>query len=286
MLDRYVAKHIQTEGFDSYFNETPRAWLGTDITLANLEGCFTDFEPRALDPNNLAFTFDPNLIPTLQKYNFTTFSLANNHSLNFGAEGLAQCIEYLLNGGFDYYGHPKNMDDLSVTVTVRNVTIGFVGYNALEKTPLSDITDEISRIRPTVDYVIATPHWGNEYHDTPSATQKQAAHAMIDAGADLILGTHPHVIQPIEEYKGKMIFYSLGNFIFDQMFSEETRTGLTVGINLTSTGASFWLFPISNADFSIDFLEGEKRDTLLKELATKSEVSDGLKSEIEDGYIN
>jgi len=286
MLDRYVRKHIETEGLDSYFDANPRVWLGTDITLANLEGCFTDFPHAALDPDSLSFTFDPDWISTLKKYNFTTFSLANNHSLNFGSKGFSQCTTYLQNNTLDFFGHPTNAEHLSTIVTVRNVTIGFVGYNALEKTKLGDITDEITRIRPSVDYLIVAPHWGNEYHDTPSATQKQAAHAMIDAGADVILGTHPHVIQPIEEYKGKMIFYSLGNFIFDQMFSEETRTGLTVGINLTSNGASFWLYPISNADFTIDFLEGEKRDTLLKELSKNSEVSDGLKSEIQNGHIN
>lgn len=285
MLDRYVKKHIESNGLDSYFDSRPRFWLGTDITLANLEGCFTDFAPRALDPNNLMFTFNPELLSTLRAYQFTTFNLANNHTLNFGDTGLSQCRQYIKDSGLTAYGDPKNREKLSTITDMHDTRVGFVGYNALEATPLSDITNEIARIRPDVDFLIVTPHWGNEYHTSESASQVKAAHAFIDAGADLVLGTHPHVIQPIEMYKDKMIFYSLGNFIFDQMFSEDTRTGLGVGVALTSHTADFWLFPFSNADFTLTFLNGEKHDMLLAELAQKSEVSDELQSQIKEGHI-
>jgi len=285
MLDRYVAKHIKSTGLESYFTTRPRFWLGTDITLANLEGCFTDFNQRALDPNNLFFTFNPSFLSTLRAYQFTTFNLANNHTLNFGAPGLTQCQTYIKDAGLTYYGHPKNSEGISTITEIHGTRVGFVGYNALENTSFNAITDEITRVRSLVDFLIVTPHWGNEYQTIQSSSQTQTAHAMIDAGADLILGTHPHVIQPIEEYNGKFIFYSLGNFIFDQTFSQNTQTSLAAGISLSTDKTEIWLYPLSNANFTISFLDREQRDTLLQELAKKSIVSDELKSGLQNGHI-
>lgn len=285
MLDRYVGKHIASTGLESYFDARPRFWLGTDITLANLEGCFTDYAPRALDPNNLYFTFNPSLLSVLRAQQFNMFNLANNHTLNFGTQGLAECQAYIRDAGLSYYGHPKNSEGLSTITEIHGTRIGFIGYNALENTSLDVIIDEIASIRPSVDFVIVTPHWGNEYQTTQSTSQTKEAHAMIDAGADLILGTHPHVIQPVEEYRGKFIFYSLGNFIFDQTFSQDTQTGLAVGISLSTDNTNIWIYPISNADFTVSFLAGDQRDTLLAELAKKSKVSDELKSGLQKGHI-
>jgi poly-gamma-glutamate capsule biosynthesis protein CapA/YwtB (metallophosphatase superfamily) len=94
------------------------------------------------------------------------------------------------------------------------------------------MTEDIERLRPEVDLLVVMPHWGKEYIATPEPSQVKLAHAAIDAGADVIIGGHPHWPKGIEMYKGKPIYYSVGNFLFDQSWSEETSTGIFAEITL------------------------------------------------------
>ncbi len=91
---------------------------------------------------------------------------------------------------------------------------------------IPQLQQDIPSVRDRVDYVIVSMHAGNEYMESRSESQKNFAHAAIDAGAEMVIGHHPHVVQTLEKYHGKYIFYSLGNFVFDQNFSEETNKGL------------------------------------------------------------
>ncbi len=93
-------------------------------------------------------------------------------------------------------------------------------------------TPPTTPVSPAPDFIIVFPHWGNEYQKTPSALQRRLAHEWIDAGADMVIGAHPHIVQPLETYKEKPIFYSLGNYIFDQYFSYDTTHGIALGLHL------------------------------------------------------
>ncbi|MFA6521905.1 MAG: CapA family protein, partial [Candidatus Gracilibacteria bacterium] len=155
------------------------------------------------------------------------------------------------------------------------------------------VVAEIKKVRPESDFIVILPHWGVEYARKPTVGQIKEARMFIDAGADLIIGTHPHVIETIEEYKGKYIFYSLGNFIFDQYFSVDTMQGLAVGASLkkqsdgVSMNVEYRIYPITINKYSQAELASEaKRKEILEWLSKNSEVSESVKEEIKNSEIN
>jgi poly-gamma-glutamate synthesis protein (capsule biosynthesis protein) len=154
-------------------------------------------------------------------------NLANNHTSNFKEDGVWQTKEVLnnneiLTAGINGPTYKK----------VNGIRFAFLGYNDIS-VPQSGISDfdeekaksEINSAKENSEVVIVAMHWGNEYQDLSSQRQKYLAHFLVDSGADLIIGNHPHWIQPTEIYKDKYIVYALGNFIFDQMWSEKTKLG-------------------------------------------------------------
>ncbi|MBI5152826.1 CapA family protein [Candidatus Peregrinibacteria bacterium] len=252
MLDRYVKKIIDKKGAKYPFEKIEKLLSGNDLTLANLEGSFTDFKPKALNPNNTTFTFDPALIPTLKELGFNIFNLANNHSLNFGETGFTQSKKYLGENSIDYFGEPMNKEKISIIKNIRGTKIGFIGYNGFDGANFDNVLNEIKKLKPENDFVVVFTHWGIEYQTNFSKTQQKLGHEIIDAGADIIIGTHPHVVQPAEKYKDKMIFYSLGNFLFDQTFSKKTQEGLAVGIIFDKPDIKYYLFPTEIKKFQVE----------------------------------
>jgi len=235
MLDRSVwLKTLEAGDYNHPF-ENLDYFFDYDLRIGNLEGTITNFKSisNGTGGSRFFFTFSPEFLEPLAKY-FNIFDLANNHTLNFGYDGLKQTRDYLDEYGISYFGDPENdKENLSVIIEKNNIKIGLVGYHDLVVGGFENTLLEIERIRPLVDYLVVMPHWGTEYIiDKINTSVKDKAHQIIDAGADVIIGTHPHVIQPTEEYNGKMIFYSLGNFIFDQYFSTDTQQGLNIAIFL------------------------------------------------------
>ena len=245
MLDRGVATHADKYGAESLFGKLERLFLGTDLTLGNLEGTITRNQSVSI-PNNslLRFTFDPKYANALADLNFSGFSLSNNHALDFGQDGFAQTKRFLTAAGLFSYGSPLNDGALSAQVKIRGKNVCFVGYHELFRSDPAPIIKEIQRIRPQCDLVVLGAHWGQEYFPGVTDAQRERAHQFIDAGADLIIGGHPHVVEPLEIYKGKAIFYSLGNFMFDQDFSFNTEHGLAVNVEWGSDVARFTLVPV------------------------------------------
>jgi len=160
---------------------------------------------------------------------FDAFSLANNHIGNFGPEGITQTTKELENRNIKYFGLGKTDFE-----TIKGIDLVFLGFDdtlaPLDKTKLQA---EIKKVDPRVDWVIVNFHWGEEYQEQPSFRQKEIAKLAIEAGADIIIGHHPHIVQPLEHAKNKPIFYSLGNFVFDQPWSEQTMRGALAKITLT-----------------------------------------------------
>lgn len=284
MLDRRVRKTLDTAGSVFPLESLSRFMMGSDRVVANLEGPFTTNKTVATS-DNLVFTFDPKHAPTLRKYGITTVSLANNHMLNFGAAGVASTKETLKKVGIQYFGDPSNQKELSYIDDVHGVKVAYVGYHQFSD-GYENILGEIKRVRPLADVVIVWPHWGVEYeiHTATTRTTREA-HAFIDAGADLVMGGHPHVVQPIEIYKGKAIFYSLGNFIFDQQFSDDVKTELSVGMVWHEDRTDFYLFPLEHDDFKIRLSAQPKRDILLERISKDSNVPDEIKSLIKTGMF-
>jgi poly-gamma-glutamate synthesis protein (capsule biosynthesis protein) len=249
MLDRNVRKVGDSKGYDYIFEQLTPLFTQADLVISNLEGPITENTSVSLgsiigSPQNYTFTFNPSILPTLVKNNLKIVNLGNNHILNFGKTGLDSTLKYLDSAGIEYFGntgYPKNRFFIK---TIKNKIIGLVNYNQFVKDGESACLEDIAAIRNQVDVLIVYSHWGIEYQTDANLTIQSLAHSFIDAGADIIIGSHPHVVQQTEIYNGKYIYYSLGNFVFDQYFSPETQSGLLVKViidpanNLTLTDYS------------------------------------------------
>ncbi len=287
MLDRDVREKMNTFGADYPFEKIKRFLIGSDIVVANAEGAFTSNPSKTVGTLDapLLFTFDPEALTVIKKLGFTLFSQANNHSYNFGRKGLDESERYIESNGMDFFGDPLNQDFHSYMTTIRGQKIAFVGYHEFAYDGFDVVIKEIKSLKEQHAFVIVYPHWGIEYDEGMTQGQITKAHDFIDAGADLILGAHPHVIEPIEIYKNKAIFYSLGNFIFDQSSVGPTGKGLAVGITITDENISYYLFPLSIYRQQASLMGYDARVKILDSLADSSE-SESIKDGIKKGIIN
>lgn len=242
MFDRNIRLAAQKNGNDFIFAEITGLLGAGDLVVANLEGPITDNGSVSVgslpgSANNFIFTFSPDLAPTLFNNNIRLVNLGNNHILNFGQKGLEATKQYLNGAGVGYFGAPGG--ERGIIEEIGGVKIGFVNYNQFAgKESLEAAIEEIKKIKSQADIVALYAHWGIEYAAEANAAIKNLGHQFIDAGADLVIGSHPHVIQPAEDYSGKKIYYSLGNFVFDQYFSEAARRGLAVIVKINSRDKS------------------------------------------------
>ena len=164
--------------------------------------------------------------------------------------------------------------------TVQNKTIAFAAFNDVGTQagvlPATEeqIKKQISTAKQNSQFVVAFFHWGNEYQTQPSPRQRELAKLTIDSGADLVLGNHPHWWQPSERYQDKLIVYSHGNFVFDQMWSEETKTGLIGTYTIDNNNQVTATFdPIYIKDYGQpEILTGDRRDKVLADLEKANQV--------------
>jgi len=248
MFDRGIRYYADKNGSNEFiFNEIYSTLKNSDLVVSNLEGPITDnfsisSGTQPASTNNYTFTFDKSIANTLFYENIKLVNLGNNHILNFNIEGEQSTEKYLSEAGVEYFGPPNG--NKSIIKEINGIKIGFVSYNEFYGSLNANQTktvSEIKELKSKSDLVIVSCHWGIEYTPEPTEAIKELAHQFIDMGADLIIGTHPHVIQTIEEYKRKKIYYSLGNFVFDQYFDENVRNGLgvIVKINLKTKELNF-----------------------------------------------
>lgn len=296
MLDRHVKEKIDLntpaypfehiEDFlKNYGGESGRSY---DIVVANAEGPFTRYKSKTVGVNNgpLTFTFDPGILPTLKKVGFNLFSQANNHSYNFGKDGFDQSTKNIESVGIDWFGSPlnKNIHSFSTT-TASGVKLAFIGYHQFVDGGLSNILSDIAVAKADQAFVIVYPHWGEEYNPSFTKSQQKLGRLFIDAGADAVLGAHPHVIEPLEIYKNKPIFYSMGNFIFDQASRGPTTEGLAFEISISAALAQYKIIPMSVLHAQSSIISEPRRSEILKTLG-KSLVGDSSFSEqIQDGIL-
>jgi poly-gamma-glutamate synthesis protein (capsule biosynthesis protein) len=288
MLDRIVRIKIENNTEAYPFEHIKRFLSGSDIVVANAEGAFTHFPSKTSSkPDSaLIFTFDANILKTLSSLHFSLFSEANNHALNFGREGLHESEKLINQSGMSWFGDPSNKDLHSFTTIVRGQRITFIGYHQFANSGLDVVLDEITQAKKSGSFVVVYPHWGEEYKLSVTKTQVDTAHKFIDVGADLVIGSHPHVIEPIEVYKNKAIFYSLGNFIFDQSNTGPTSEGLSVGIVIKENEVIYYLFPIKIRNAQASLMPYVNSDILLNDIALRSDVSNLIKNQIKSGVFS
>lgn len=279
MLDRSVRAMIDKNNKDYLFTklagEENRFFSGMDVVAANLEGPFAD--KRRATTKSIAFRFNPDLLPMLKKYNFSLFSQANNHTYDMGAAGAVESKKNLSTAGFDVYGSQYKVDNNSLLVKkIGDFNFGFIGINDTNSpVKILDVVDLIKKAKAQfADFVIINAHWGAEYKEISNDRQRQLAHALIDAGADVIIGHHPHVVEEMEIYNNRPIFYSLGNFIFDQYFSVPTQQGLGLGLVFKEKQISAYIFPLQGVKSQVSQMPPEKARVYLNGWLKNSRIED------------
>lgn len=280
MFDRNVAARMKAADDPAYpFHKLPPGWFDSfDYAVANLEGVVTD--KRRAPEKSIDFQFDPSVIATLQSQGIDAFSQANNHALDQGAVGYADSVRRLREAGFLVFGHQVRDDAVSLaTTTIKGIRVAFLGFNttdnALDRAAAAPI---LAQAASSSDVVIAYVHWGIEYQNKPDPASVELAHWLIDHGVDAVIGGHPHWVRGFSSYKGKPIAWSLGNFIFDQDFSLETRQGLALGLTVRKSQVAGRKMEISIEPIPVQIdksqpriVEGEERTARLEAL---SRISD------------
>lgn len=220
-------KTVKNNDFTRLFTKTADVLKSADLTLVNLE---TPLIPNCpLTNEGMSFCGDPRNAEGLAYAGVDVASLANNHTGNHGKDGVATTVKILNEAGIASIG---TIEGGPVYKEVDGLTFAFLGYNDVDKQPgvaTADherILSEAKEAQSRADVVVAMFHWGAEYRSQPTTRQQELAHLAIDSGVDVVVSNHPHWIQPIESYMGKIIAYALGNFIFDQTWSQKTQEGV------------------------------------------------------------
>ncbi len=242
-----------------------------DIVYANLEGPI--MEPHYKTKNgSTVFSFPEYSINVLKDNKFNLLSLANNHMQDYGFNGYNQTQNFLKNNNINYLGDYYNKDNLYIKKNIKGKEFVFFGINMINKNFEKNldenkkyVLEEITKIKKENpnSFVILFIHWGNEYKIKSNTIQQTFAHKLIDDGVDLIIGSHPHVVEEYEIYKNKYVFYSLGNFVFDQYFSTETQEMISVKLNITCNEEkdcknNFEIIPIKSINSQPEIIIDEK----------------------------
>ena len=221
------------------------------------------------------------------EHGITHVSLANNHALDFGESGLENTKKVLQANNIVPMGTPNNIASSSLAyIELATSTISVIAIHAVAVDPeLDQIADLLERAQERAQYHVVYIHWGDEYVSTHNQRQQSMARQLIDAGADAVIGHHPHVVQDIQLYRGKPIFYSLGNFVFDQYFSQAVQEGLLLELSFTNDATLYRLVPVTSVGSRTRprVMTGYERHQFLESLATRSHQS--LFSNIRNGLI-
>jgi poly-gamma-glutamate synthesis protein (capsule biosynthesis protein) len=247
MLDRGVELKINKEGNSDFkfpFLKIEKDLKEADILFGNLEGPISDKGQKV--GSIYSFRMDPKAIDGLLFAGFDVLSVANNHIFDYSRIAMEDTFFRLKESGIDYVGGGFNeIEAYAPKIKEINGTkIAFLAFTNLgspyweakeKRSGIAWLEKEkleksIKEAKKKSDIIIVSMHFGEEYKTSPTLGQKTLAQFAIDSGADLVIGHHPHVIEPFERYKQGYIAYSLGNFIFDQNFSEETMKGLILKV--------------------------------------------------------
>ncbi len=297
MVGRRIETIIQEYGIPHFFTDVTvlpdgRSIHDFHLVSANLEGAVTDGGRHFPPVYPYDFAFPPERIAALTEAGITYFSIANNHLYDQGEIGVESTRRLLSELEIAYSGDVDSVvGDYSVTtVEVAGFTVALVGlsevYRPLDRNAVIALLEEVE---PTVDLMVVNIHWGVEYEHLPRKHQRDMAIILSRAGADMIIGHHPHVTQGIEFVGNVPVFYSLGNFIFDQAFSEEVRQGYAVAVvwdvQKGFVTGSIDLHPYRADSYVPYWLADDERNRRLSQLAEWSFGTPELKGQIRAGRI-
>ena len=279
-----VVRSFTPQGFDRPYSGTAPELRKGDICVGNLETPLTRGGREFLG-KKFRFRARPETAGALKRAGFSVLTLANNHTMDFGGEGLADTLRALEGAELLHAGAGANLAQArqEAVVTVRGKRVAFLAYSltypeefyagagrpGAAQGNIRWVSEDIARTRRSAEYVVVSFHWGEELASFPKPYQRRAAHAAIDAGADLILGHHPHILQGIERYKGKSILYSLGNFVFGSN-SSSADVSIIARISLDGAAQTVEILPLNVLNSQVRFrptlLSGKRGDEVVERL--------------------
>ncbi len=250
-LDIYAEDFIKKKGINYPFNKMKKYFSKYNYVVGNLEFPISN-RGKAVKDKKYTFRVAPQYAKSVKEAGIKVVSLANNHVLDYGPKSFIDTIKYLKKWKILYTGAGKNLTEARKPAIVyyKNRQIVILGYsqitsrffariNKMGTAPfiMKYVLEDIKKYKTKKNVVILSLHWGNEYHDYPQKYQRKLAYKMLDSGADAIIGHHPHILQGIETYKGKPIFYSLGNFIFGY-YNPKYRDNIITGLHFNKNKLS------------------------------------------------
>jgi poly-gamma-glutamate synthesis protein (capsule biosynthesis protein) len=296
MLGRGLQDASEFYGYDSYFKKTKDYFENFDLVVGNFENPIVHGDKKAIVvQRGVTLSANSECLGAMKNAGFNMLSLANNHILDYEVTGMLNTMESLDQVGIAYFGAGRDVNEAKgyQVIESNGTKIAVIGINevpgyqhnsknvhtlftiASEKVYL----DAVSEAASVVDVVIVFMHWGDEYTAIVSSNQQEIGRKLIDAGADIVIGRHSHVLQPIEIYGKGVIFYSLGNFVFDQGWSR-TKDSCIVRYCLDENGRGvFELIPLrinngSPAETSNPIFVNRIFHTLTKNLSSEKYVLD------------
>jgi len=295
MLDRGVGKKIEKQGAEFPFQHVAGILRKADLTFGNLESPISSLG-AAVKGKEVTFRAALQTVSGVRDAGIDVVSLANNHAMDYGPDALTETMDVLSHSGVVYIGAGANSVAARrpANLTIKGVKVSLLAYTykfhmvveAQKQGPGTAIANseqikaDIQKAREWADVVIVSFHWGWEYSDHPDKETRELAHQTVEAGADLVIGHHPHVIQGVEVYKGGLICYSLGNFVFDQS-GTRVRRGLILRCDIGKSGvqkAEFLPVTIDAAEFRPGLASEKAGKSILLEL---KRLSKQLKTKLE-----
>ena len=260
LLDRGVRKAIEQYGVDHLFSDgVDSVFHAAQVVVGNLECPATEIESPVM--KRFIFRAEPVWLEALQRHGITHLNLANNHSIDQGRRGLIDTKENIVKAGMVPIGAGANMDEASEPVLladqprkvwlVPSLRLALENYAYLtdkpcvSQEPMDSLLHRVYRLRQqdSTAVIIVSLHWGAEHKLEPVPRQRMDAHMLIQAGADVLVCHHTHTLQTIEDYQGHRIYYSVGNFIFDQHKPLNSKTCL-VRLDITADSMGVTTIPV------------------------------------------
>lgn len=280
----FVSEYNTVKDPSYFLRNVQSVFANDDLTIVNFEGTLTNLTTR--QDKEFAFRGDPEYVQILTSGSVEAVNLANNHSRDYGMQSLADTKTYLSEAGVTHFGYEE-----TAVVECKGVKIGLIGIYVLPDGlgRMQQLQEHIQKVKSEGAVItIVNFHWGIEREYYPNDVQKQLAHAAIDNGADLVIGEHPHVLQGIENYKGRKIVYSLGNFCFggnknpsdkDTMIFQQTFT-IRDGEVLTHDEINIIPCSLSSVkernNYQPTILQGDEAERVMNKIR---EISAGLSQE-------
>lgn len=238
---------MDEEHRSSYVKQLRKIISENSLFIGNLESPILSEDKFSKE---MKFAGHPNFIKLLKEAGVSLLSIANNHISEYHIAGIESTKKILQQEEIDYIGIYDDAGNSKVSVIEKDgLSMAFISYNAIDNQKFAEgiisvydykkVLKDIEKLRQcNFDYIFLILHWGDEFIHRPSALQIKQAHSFVDAGANFVICSHPHVVQPVEEYHNGLICYSLGNFVFDMMIPKSTRIGMIVDIKLSKNGFS------------------------------------------------